>query len=219
MTSDLSSRCGPGQTYGISKPDISAPGVYILAGNTGEPLDTTAQKPGESFIVMQGTSMSSPHVAGAGALLKQLSPTWTPGQIKSALMTTATIKKVFKEDSETAADPFDVGSGRIDLQKAIKPGITFDTAGDDFIIHQSDLWNVNYPSIYIPNMGNTIMVSRTVHSELIKSSTWMISAQVPADLSITVPNLLRFRPTAMLLSLSPSMPLQSPPEGFVMQHY
>jgi subtilisin family serine protease len=190
VTADFSSRGGDGQTYGISKPDISAPGVYILAGNTDEPLDPTAQNPGESFIIMQGTSMSSPHVAGAGALLKQLNPAWTPGQIKSALMTTATTKKVFKEDGDIAADFFDVGSGRIDLQKAIKPGVTFDVAGDDFETYKADLWNVNYPSIYIPAMGSEITISRTAHSEITKESKWKLSVQVPADLSITVPSTL-----------------------------
>jgi len=164
--------------------------VTILAGNTEEPLNTTSQKPGELFTLMQGTSMASPHIAGAGALLKQLNPTWTPGQIKSALMTTATTKKVFKEDGSAAVDSFDVGSGRVDLQKAIKPGVTFDAAGDDFVTHKSDLWNVNYPSIYIPAMGNTITVSRTAHSEIAKSSKWKLSVQAPADLSITVPGTL-----------------------------
>ena len=190
VTAFFSSRGGPNQTYGISKPDIGAPGVTILAGNTEEPLDTTSQKPGELFALMQGTSMASPHIAGAGALLKQLNPAWTPGQIKSALMTTATTKKVFKEDGSTAVDSFDVGSGRVDLQKAIKPGITFDVAGDDFMTHKNDLWNVNYPSIYIPAMGNTITVSRTAHSEIAKNSKWKLSVQAPADLSITVPGTL-----------------------------
>jgi subtilisin family serine protease len=186
VIASFSSRGGAGQTYGISKPDIAAPGVTILAGNTEEPYDP-ANKAGELFTIMQGTSMASPHVAGAGALLKQLNPTWTPGQIKSALMTTATKKKVFKEDGTTAAGPFEGGSGRIDLQKAIKPGITFDASGNDFITHKADLWNVNYPSIYIPQMGNTITVSRTAHNESSKATKWKVSAETPADLSITVP--------------------------------
>ena len=191
VVASFSSRGGSGQSYGISKPDICAPGVYILAGNTGAPLDTTAQKPGESFIIMQGTSMASPHVAGAGALLKQLNPSWTPGQIKSALMTTARTKEVYKEDGSAPAGPFEDGSGRIDLKKAIKPGLTFDTLGDDFVTHQNDLWNVNYPSIYIPDMGNTITITRKAHSELPSKSTWSLSAKMPSDLKITLPPSLK----------------------------
>lgn len=185
----LSSRGGTGQTYGISKPDIIAPGVTILAGNTEEPSDPEV-KSGELFSIMQGTSMASPHVAGAGALLKQLNPLWTPGQIKSAIMTTATTKKVVMEDGKTAAGPFVIGSGRIDLQKVLKTGITFDTNGDAFMTHKNDLWNVNYPSIYIPAMGNEITVTRIAHSENTKESKWKLSVQVPADLSITVPSTL-----------------------------
>lgn len=189
VTASFSSRGGSGQTLGISKPDIAAPGVTILAGYTEDPYDP-ADKPGDLFTIMQGTSMASPHIAGAGALLKQLNPTWTPGRIKSALMTTATMKKITTEDGMKPAGPFDVGSGRVDLQKAVKPGITFDVAGDDFVTHKNDLWNVNYPSIYIPAMGNEITITRTAHSELKKSSKWKLSVQAPADLSITVPSTL-----------------------------
>jgi subtilisin family serine protease len=185
VTASFSSRGGSSQAHGISKPDIAGPGVTILAGNTEEPCDPET-KPDELFTIMQGTSMASPHIAGAGALLKQLNPTWTPGQIKSALMTTALTKKVVKDDGRTAAGPFEVGSGRIDLQKAVKPGITFDTAGDEFNTHKNDLWNVNYPSIYVPNLSGTVTVTRTAHSELVSSSKWKASIQAPSDLAISV---------------------------------
>ena len=85
----FSSRGGPGQTLGVSKPDITAPGVQILAGADATARRRRRRPQGELFQAIAGTSMSSPHIAGAGALLKALHPTWTPGQIKSALMTTA----------------------------------------------------------------------------------------------------------------------------------
>ena len=106
---------------------------------------------GELFQAIAGTSMSSPHIAGSGALLKALHPDWTPGQIKSALMTTAWTQ-VVKEDGATPATPFDDGSGRVDLNKAGDPGLTFNATAADYVAHQTDLWNVNYPSIYIPVM-------------------------------------------------------------------
>ena len=67
--------------------------------------------------------MSSPHVAGAGLLLYAAHDDWTPGQVKSALMTTATTD-VVKEDEATPADPFDMGSGRIVVSTAVEPGLT-----------------------------------------------------------------------------------------------
>src|SRR5262249_12755941 len=64
------------------KPDISAPGLDVLSSTP--PLTT-----GSTFSVFAGTSMATPHVAGAAALLVQRHPSWTPAEIKSALMSTA----------------------------------------------------------------------------------------------------------------------------------
>ena len=79
----FSSRGGPGQTLGVSKPDITAPGVQILAGASPQhmapPAGVALGPQGELFQAIAGTSMSSPHIAGAGALVKALHPDWTPG--------------------------------------------------------------------------------------------------------------------------------------------
>ena len=189
VTASFSSRGGPEQTYGISKPDVTAPGVQILAGHTPQPM-VTGSSPGEYFQAIEGTSMSSPHVAGAAALLKERRPYWRPGQIKSALMTTAKTQRVFKEDGITPADPFDIGSGRINLAKAGRPGLTFNVSGQHFIDHKDDLWNVNYPSIYIPSMPDTITIRRRVHSELSLTALWLLSVTTPPDLIITTPGSL-----------------------------
>ena len=61
--------------------------------------------------------MSSPHAAGVSALVKAVHPDWTPGQIKSALMTSA-VQDVLKEDGRTPADPFDMGAGSIRADRA-----------------------------------------------------------------------------------------------------
>ncbi len=60
----FSSRGGPGQTLGISKPDVTAPGVQILAGNTPLPENAEGGLPGQLFQSIQGTSMSAPHATG-----------------------------------------------------------------------------------------------------------------------------------------------------------
>jgi hypothetical protein len=183
----FSSRGGPGQTLGISKPDITAPGIQILAGHTPLPAWVTGGPPGEVFQAIAGTSMSAPHIAGAGALLKDLNPDWTPGQIKSALMTTAWTEGVLKEDSVTLADPFDYGSGRVDLTKAGGAGLTISATAQDFVNYQNDLWNTNYPSLYVPVMPGRVTVQRTIHDETGLPRNWKLTPTSPADVTVTVP--------------------------------
>ena len=64
------------------KPDVAAPGGSILSS-------TLREFAGSNFAVFDGTSMAAPHVSGSAALLIQQHPSWTPQQVKSALMTTA----------------------------------------------------------------------------------------------------------------------------------
>jgi len=64
------------------KPDVTAPGAQVLSS-------TLPEFAGDQFAVLDGTSFSAPHIAGVAALLTQRHPTWTPQQMKSALMSTA----------------------------------------------------------------------------------------------------------------------------------
>lgn len=190
VVASFSSRGGPRQTLGISKPDISAPGVNILAAQTpylAFPILGGGGAPGNYFQAIGGTSMSSPHIAGAGALLKHLHPGWTPGQIKSALMMTALTDGLVKEDGVTPADPFDIGSGRVDLNKAGFPGLTISDSAQSFIDLENELWNANYPSLYIPVMAGQLTVQRTVHNETDLPRNWKLTVTAPPDLTITVP--------------------------------
>jgi subtilisin family serine protease len=112
---DFSSR-GPNRAVqDIIKPNISAPGLSILAAvGIGDPSPP-------QWTFYDGTSMASPHGAGSAALIKALHPTWTPDEIQSALMMTAW-EDLLDYDG-TAPDPFDEGSGRIDLSLAGKAGL------------------------------------------------------------------------------------------------
>src|SRR5205823_9429585 len=76
------SSAGPTDFGHMLKPDVSAPGLDVLSST---PPATT----GSTFSVFAGTSMATPHVAGAAALLLQQHPNWTPANVKSALMSTA----------------------------------------------------------------------------------------------------------------------------------
>ncbi len=105
------------------KPDITAPGVEIFAGHS--PQVANGLK-GELYQYLSGTSMSAPETAGVAALLKEANPDWTPAQLKSALTTSAQ-GGVRTEDGVTPAGPFDTGAGHIDPNRAIDPGLVFDS--------------------------------------------------------------------------------------------
>jgi subtilisin family serine protease len=187
VVTSFSSRGGPALTLGISKPDLSAPGEGLVAAMTPEPDDPRVRS-GQLFNVWQGTSFAAPHVAGAAALLRQQHPTWTPGQLQSALMTTATTKDLVDSDEVTPATPFDVGSGRIQLKLAMDPGLTFAAPVQDFFDHAADLWTVNYPSLYVPAPAPVdVSVERTATSTLAKDSVWSLTVASPPDLLVTVP--------------------------------
>ncbi len=87
------------------KPDVVAPGVAINSTVPG------------GYKLLQGTSMASPHVAGACAILKQARPDWKPEQIKAVLMNTA---KPLEKGRDKYYEPFEQGAGRIRLDKALR---------------------------------------------------------------------------------------------------
>ena len=100
IMASFSSR-GPNRAVDTIVPSFTAPGVDILAAlGVGDP-----DPPIHGFI--SGTSMSSPHVAGAGALLSQARPDWSPAEAQSALMTTA-VPTVLNHDG-TPATPYAAG--------------------------------------------------------------------------------------------------------------
>jgi len=172
------------------KPDVTAPGVQILAGNTPtpDPADVALGPAGSYFQAIAGTSMSSPHTAGAAALVKALHPTWTPGQIKSALMTTARTD-VVKEDGVTPADPFDFGSGRINLRRAGNPGLVLNETATHYAAAALDavhIVDLNVPSINVPTMPGSLVTTRRFRNVSGHDLSYVSHATSPAGTSITV---------------------------------
>lgn len=115
--SDFSSR-GPNGDSSFLKPDIAAPGSDILSA---------AVASDQTFAINSGTSMASPHVAGAAALLLQQRPELDAFQVKSVLMTSSN-PAVKLEDLATDATPFDRGAGRLNIAAAANTAIAFDKA-------------------------------------------------------------------------------------------
>ncbi|WP_308250481.1 S8 family serine peptidase [Nonomuraea rhizosphaerae] len=177
---------GPGGDF--LKPDVTAPGIHILAGMTPTPESPLEGPPGNLYQVIQGTSMSAPHVTGAAALVFALHPNWTPGQVKSALETTAKTS-VTKQDRTTPADPFDMGGGRIDLTKAGDPGLTLDETAANFLASAADPLNridLNLPSVNAATMPGIITAKRTVTNTTNKTLKFNTSATTVSGANITV---------------------------------
>ncbi|MFC5832424.1 S8 family serine peptidase [Nonomuraea insulae] len=97
------------KSYGL-KPDISAPGVGINAAHSS--YNTQAQGP---YWKLNGTSMATPHVAGAAAILVQRHPGWSGQQLKDALMSSA---------KALPYAPFQQGTGRLDVAAAVNATVT-----------------------------------------------------------------------------------------------
>jgi subtilisin family serine protease len=126
LTASFSSR-GPSLAAGANllKPDLIAPGQDILAG---------VAPPGNSgrlFDLYSGTSMSSPHVAGLAALMKEVHPKWSPMAIKSALMTSA--GDVLDGPNTNPLVIFRQGAGHVQPNNAADPGLVFDSDTTDWL--------------------------------------------------------------------------------------
>ncbi|MEO5986086.1 MAG: S8 family serine peptidase, partial [Candidatus Limnocylindria bacterium] len=170
------------------KPDVTAPGVQILAGHTPVPVGEATGVTGQLFQAIAGTSMSSPHSAGVSALVKAAHPDWTPGQIKSALMTSS-VQSVLKEDGATPSDPFDRGAGSIRANRAIAPTITFDVNADDYYASSTDplgRLHLNLPSINANPMPGAISTQRTLTNVSGLKQNIQVSVQAPSGAKITV---------------------------------
>ncbi|KAK9734760.1 hypothetical protein RND81_04G161500 [Saponaria officinalis] len=122
----------------ILKPDITAPGVDILAAYSpiAPVTEFSEDKRKVTYSLLSGTSMSCPHVTGAAAYLKSLHPDWSPAAIKSSLMTTANPMSRKDDPYDTQfpyGSEFAYGSGHLNPVKAANPGLVYEATKDDYI--------------------------------------------------------------------------------------
>jgi subtilisin family serine protease len=213
MTS-FSSR-GPNVFPDVLKPDITAPGMQILAG--ASPFPDPGNVTGQLFQAIAGTSMSSPHVAGLYALLDQAHPDWSAAAAKSALMTTAN-PNVRDNDRVSQATPFGMGAGhvnpgRVDRRgSSFAPGLVYDAGLLDYLGFlcdaqpsvfedpdaecddlagagvPTDASDLNYPSISVGELAGSQTVTRTVTSVAEENAprTYTVSVKAPAGYAVTV---------------------------------
>ncbi|CAN6171480.1 unnamed protein product [Urochloa humidicola] len=214
VVASLSSR-GPNLvTPGVLKPDISAPGVDILAAwspysAVSTDLDDDRIVP---YNIISGTSMACSHVTGAAAYVKSVHPHWSPPAIISSLVTTATPMHY----SNISEAEFAYGAGQVNPTAAVDPGLVYDASEADYInllcaqgYNTTQLATVtgtnvtctslpigsmaddlNYPSIAIPvinyGVGFAMEVPRTVTNVGPADSVYRVKISTAPGITISV---------------------------------
>ncbi len=164
----------------ILKPDISAPGVSIVAA-VAPPSNF-----GRKWDLYSGTSMASPHIAGLAAFIHRLRPSWSPMMIKSAMMTTA-----YNLKGDHAATT--QGAGHVNPKKFLDPGLVFDSRGSDWLNFLSgqgvttaegdpitpnplDASDLNLPSIGVGDLVGNQTVTRRITNVSSKPEAYHITS-------------------------------------------
>lgn len=174
-----SSLRGP-NNFDVTKPDVGGPGTNIFAAyadNIG---------PAPQFAFLSGTSMSSPHSAGASALVMAVHPDWSPAEVKSAMMMTA---RTGLDEAGNPGNPDIDGSGTLDLEKAALSGLIMNETFDNMLAANpatgGDPATLNLPSMRSGDCNGTCTWTRTVCSALDAESLWTITAPPPNGYTVS----------------------------------
>ncbi|QSB05107.1 S8 family serine peptidase [Natronoglycomyces albus] len=188
----------------LLKPDITAPGVEVMAGF---PENLT----GTQYGPMSGTSMSAPHIAGLAALIASANPDWSPAMIKSAMMTTAYTDDSAGEAIVTAhgdeATPLHYGAGHVDGSRMFNPGLVYDADFIDWTSYGCGLGQfesvpelalmcefvdpiepsqLNYPSVSVGSLEGSYTVTRTVTNVDDFTGVYFAHVEAPAGIDVRV---------------------------------
>ena len=193
-----SSSRGPNQAdLNVLKPDITGPGTDIIAAFANRGL-TQAQRdavaagtliPGPWADMISGTSMSSPHSAGLGALMKQANPSWTPYAIKSAIMSSASQSvKV----ASGAVDPnrWGFGAGHMNPNVALATKFVFDQTNADHLAYHAGTLSgsaMNLVSMTAANVIGIQTFTRRLTNKGSTAGTFTASANVPGFNTVVSP--------------------------------
>ncbi len=173
---------GPNRsTPEVLSPAVTAPGTDILAASgTGNAV---------TWEEMSGTSMATPHVAGALALLVGSGRDWTPAQAQSALMSTAVTS--VRDHDGTPATWTEMGAGRIDVAAAARTGLLLDVTPAQYLAADpatgGQVRELNHASLLDSHCVATCEWSRTLTATPTGAGRWSITATGTGPLTLDVP--------------------------------
>lgn len=200
----------------ILKPDITGPGVEILAAYS--PLDSPSgrnfDKRSVKYNIISGTSMACPHVSGIAAYVKTFHLDWSPAAIKSAIMTSA--KPMNGSNSSDSIGEYAYGSGHVNPVQAVDPGLVYDIHKEDYVQllcnlgydnktiqiisgenytlcseapDRSSVRNLNYPALVAqvePMTSLSVVFNRTVTNVGLATSNYTASVLPNPRMNVTV---------------------------------
>jgi len=201
---------------GILKPDITGPGMNILAAwAPSEMHPEFADDASLTFFMESGTSMSTPHLSGIAAIVKSLHPSWSPAAIKSAIMTSSDVADhagvAIKDEQYRRASFYSMGAGYVNPSRAVDPGLVYDLGTNEYIAYLCGLGlgddgvkeivgrrvacgklravteaELNYPSLVVKLLSQPITVRRTVTNVGKADSVYTAVVDMPKDVSVVV---------------------------------
>lgn len=164
---------GPVQGKGQVKPDVSAPGVAILSATTLVGVPVTSMQSATRYTSANGTSFASPITSGAVALVRQAHPDWSPAEIRTALINTATNPRSAAgaplADGGASPDVLSQGGGLIDVAAAVHAPALLGVAGDG-VVEPEILGSHSFGEVPVAN-------SRVSHSENVVVTLRDVSGQ------------------------------------------
>lgn len=176
-----SSLRGPVNGFDVVKPDITAPGSNLYDAFTAP----------SNFGVLSGTSMASPQIAGGAALIRAIHPNWSPMEVQSAMLLTASLPNQRLPDGTTPATADDVGSGMVDLTRAARAGFVLNVTDAQFsganpAVDPAATRQLNLANMMNRSCNATCGWTRTVRNTRTNPVSWTVSFENPANVTLSI---------------------------------
>ncbi|WOG99480.1 hypothetical protein DCAR_0518832 [Daucus carota subsp. sativus] len=179
VIADFSSRGPSCLSHNLLKPDITAPGVNIIAA--WSKMNPEFALPGQAppdYVIISGTSMSTPHITGIAALIKSQHPTWDHSAIRSAIMTTAVQtcidgSPILRLPGLEEATPYDFGAGHVNIEQVMNPGLIYETPITEYYLFLCNYgYNISTIKLIAKNIPEGFSCPKNANTALISNMNY-----------------------------------------------